>query len=148
MAVRYSKILAPIDGSQNSFTALAHAVQMAKSFNAELGILHVAILMQQLPIATQLNDVYLPESILNHIQDFSETVLKEAIKQIPDGVRVQTYCEIGSPATAIPEFAEKNNYDMIVIGSRGLGIIKGLFMGSVSNYVVNHAKCPVLVVKE
>ncbi|KYZ75075.1 hypothetical protein AXX12_15995 [Anaerosporomusa subterranea] len=147
MAIRYSKILAPIDGSQNSFTALAHAVQMAKSFNAEIGILHVAILMQQLPIATQLSDVYLPESILTHIQDFSDTVLKQAVKQIPDGIRVRTYCEIGSPAIVIPEFAEKNNYDMIVIGSRGLGIIKGLFMGSVSNYVVNHAKCPVLVVK-
>ncbi|MDU4960559.1 MAG: universal stress protein [Sporomusaceae bacterium] len=147
MDIRYAKILVPVDGSQNSFAALTHAVQLAKLFQAEIGILHVAIIMQQLPIATQFNDVYLPESVLTHVQDFSETVLKEARKQIPTDIPVQTFCEIGSPAIIIPEFAEQNGYDLIVIGSRGLGVIKGLFMGSVSNYVVNHAKCPVLVIK-
>ncbi len=147
MDIRYSKILVPLDGSQNSFIALAHAVQMARVFDAEIGLLHVAILMQQVPISTQFNAVYLPESILTHMQDFGDIVLKEAVKQIPEEIRVQTYNEIGSPTLVIPEFAEKHNYNLIIIGSRGLGIIKGLLMGSVSSHVVNYAKCPVLVVK-
>lgn len=147
MDIRYSKILVPLDGSKNSFTALAHAVQMARVFDAEIGLLHVAILMQPVPISTQFNAVYLPESVFTHMQDFSDIVLKEAAKQIPDGIRSQTYCETGSPTLVIPEFAEKHNFDLIIIGSRGFGIIKGLLLGSVSSHVVNHAKCPVLVVK-
>ena len=74
MDIRYSKILVPLDGSQNSFIALAHAVQMARVFDAEIGLLHVAILMQQVPISTQFNAVYLPESILTHMQDFGDIV--------------------------------------------------------------------------
>lgn len=145
--MRYAKILAPVDGSTNSFTALSHAIELAKIFNAEIGVLHVAVLMQQLPMAVPLADVYLPENLLAQIEGFGTAVLQQAVAQVPEGVPVKTYCEVGSPAIVIPEFAEKNGYDMIVIGSRGLGVIKGLVMGSVSNYVVNHAKCPVLVVK-
>ena len=43
--------------------------------------------------------------------------------------------------------AESNNIDLIVMGSRGLGVVKGVLLGSVSQYVVEQAKCPVLVVK-
>ncbi|MBF1324840.1 MAG: universal stress protein, partial [Megasphaera micronuciformis] len=43
--------------------------------------------------------------------------------------------------------AKKNNADLIVMGSRGLGPLKGLFMGSVSSFVVTHAACPVMIVK-
>lgn len=144
---RYAKILAPVDGSANSFTALSHAVELAKILDAEIGILHVAVLIQQLPMAVPLADVYLPENLLAQIEGFGSAVLQQAVAQVPEGITVKTYCEVGSPAIVIPEFAEQNKYDMIVIGSRGLGVIKGLVMGSVSNYVVNHAKCPVLVVK-
>lgn len=147
MSYRCGKILAPVDGSKNSFTALAHAIELAKIFNAELGILHVAIMMQQLPMAVPLGDVYLPEFLLNQIEGFGATVLKQAVSQIPEGVKFETFTEIGSPAIIIPEFAQKKEYDLIVIGSRGLGVFKGLVMGSVSNYVVTNAKCPVLVVK-
>jgi nucleotide-binding universal stress UspA family protein len=147
MAYRCAKILVPVDGSKNSFTALAYAADLANVLDAELGILHVAMLMQQLPMAGPIGDVYLPEFLLAQIEGFGAGVLKQAVAQIPEGLRVNTYTEIGSPAIVIPEFAQKNNYEMIVIGSRGLGVIKGLVMGSVSNYVVNHAKCPVLVVK-
>lgn len=52
-----------------------------------------------------------------------------------------------NPGENICEFAEKNNFDMIVVGSRGLGNVKKIILGSVSNYVVNHSKVPVLVVK-
>lgn len=143
----YTKILAPVDGSQNSFTALAHAARIASAFNAELGILHVSISLQHLPLAADLHTVYLSPSVHDHIRDFGHSILQEAAKQIPDGIPVQTYYEDGLPSLVIPEFAERNGYDLIVIGSRGLGLVKGLILGSVSSDVINNAKCPVLIVK-
>ena len=47
----------------------------------------------------------------------------------------------------ILDFATSNNADLIVMGSRGLGIVKGVLLGSVSQYIVEQARCPVLVVK-
>ncbi len=147
MAIKYSKILVPVDGSKNSFKALEQAVELAKNLNAEIGILHVTLLTQQIPIVTQLEGAYVPESIVMKIDAFSKHVVSEAKKMIPEGIKVQTFCEIGSPTLVIPEFAAENGYDLIIIGSRGLGVISGFVMGSVSNYVVHHAKCAVLVVK-
>ena len=53
----------------------------------------------------------------------------------------------GGPREQILELAEKHNIDFIVMGSRGMGTVKRMLLGSVSNYVVNHAHCNVLVVK-
>jgi nucleotide-binding universal stress UspA family protein len=47
----------------------------------------------------------------------------------------------------ILDFASSNDIDLIIMGSRGLGIVKGVLLGSVSQYIVEQAKCPVLVVK-
>ena len=55
--------------------------------------------------------------------------------------------EYGEEGQTIVSFAEKNNYDMIVVGSRGMGIVKESFLGSTSSHVVHDAKIPVLVVK-
>ena len=55
--------------------------------------------------------------------------------------------EFGHEGQTIVSFAEKNKYDIIVIGSRGMGIIKETFLGSTSHYVVHTTKLPVLVVK-
>lgn len=157
----YKKILAPIDGSKNSFTSLAHAASIAAAFNAELGILFVKTAVQQIPMVAQLNDVYMPEAlgnkllndnymhedIITHVNSSDTNVIQEALSKVPEGVNVKAFEELGSPAIIIPEFAEENGYDLIVIGSRGLGVLKGLVLGSVSAYVVNHASCPVVVVK-
>jgi len=64
-----------------------------------------------------------------------------------DGYRVRTLCKFGSPATVICELAKYESFDLIVVGSRGLGAVKGIFMGSVSSKVAHLAHCPVLIVK-
>jgi len=53
--------------------------------------------------------------------------------------------DIGSPGELICQHAEKEKVDLIVVGARGLGLLKGLLLGSVSSYVVNNAKANVLV---
>ena len=54
----------------------------------------------------------------------------------------------GSPAQKIVEFADKNGIDLIVMGNRGLGAFSRTLLGSVSNKVINTAKCDVYVVKK
>jgi len=54
---------------------------------------------------------------------------------------------IGDPAAEIIEIADKEKADLIIIGSRGLGAIKGVVLGSVSQKVTHHAACPVMIVK-
>ncbi|MFS7956970.1 putative universal stress protein A family [Helianthus anomalus] len=53
----------------------------------------------------------------------------------------------GNPKEMIVDASEDNNADLLVVGSRGLGQIKRAFLGSVSDYCVHHAKCPVLIVR-
>ncbi|KAL6884518.1 hypothetical protein ACP4OV_010454 [Aristida adscensionis] len=64
------------------------------------------------------------------------------------GVPVETIVEVGDPKEVICEAAEKRNVDLLILGSHSRGPIQRLFLGSVSNYCVHHAKCPVLVVKK
>ncbi|MCW2277192.1 universal stress protein family protein [Heliophilum fasciatum] len=54
---------------------------------------------------------------------------------------------MGNPAYAICEYAEEHNMDLIIIGSRGMGEIKSLLLGSISDRVLHLAKCPVLIVR-
>ncbi|MBP2627708.1 MAG: universal stress protein [Firmicutes bacterium] len=147
MELLYKKILVPVDGSKNSFTALAHAVTIARSLDAEISILYVSALSQQVPSYEQVKGTKIPANSSTDSVSFAKTIIAEALKHVPEGIRVQTYNETGEPRIVITEFAQKSNYDMIVIGNRGLGTIASLLIGSVSSYVVKHSKCPVLVAK-
>lgn len=148
MEFLYKKILVPIDGSKNSFAALAHAVTIARSFDAEISILCVSALSQQVPSYEQVKGSKILANSSTDPVSFAKAIIAEALRHIPEGIRVQTYNETGEPRIVITEFAQHNKADMIVIGNRGLGIIESLLIGSVSSYVVKHSKCPVLVVKK
>ncbi|MDU4960390.1 MAG: universal stress protein [Sporomusaceae bacterium] len=147
MSVLYKKILVPVDGSGYSLRALSHAAALARSFAAEIGILYVSVLSQQVPLYAQVKGVKIPPNASADPASFAKAILTEAVKQIPEAITAQTYNELGEPRTTITDFAVHNKYDIIVIGSRGLGTISGLLLGSVSTYVLHHALCPVLVVK-
>jgi len=64
------------------------------------------------------------------------------------GVKAETITEVGDPSTAICDAVQKFDISLLVLGERGLGKIKRALLGSVSNYCVQNAKCPVLVVKK
>jgi nucleotide-binding universal stress UspA family protein len=147
MEVLYKKILVPVDGSSYSLKALSHAVALARTFAAEISILYVSVLSQQVPLYNQVKGAKIPPNASTDPASFAKAILAEAIKQIPQGIPAQTHNELGEPRTAITDFAVQNGYDIIVIGSRGLGAISGLLLGSVSTYVLHHSPRPVLVVK-
>nr|GEX42792.1 endonuclease 2 [Tanacetum cinerariifolium] len=64
------------------------------------------------------------------------------------GITAEGIAEIGDPKVAICNAVEKLNVQLLIVGSHGRGALTRAFIGSVSNYCVNHAKCPVLVVKK
>ena len=147
MEISYKKILVPIDGSSNSLAALAHAIVLARSCAGEINLIYVSVLSQQVPLPEQVKGSRVHANASTDPENFAKKILTDALKNIPGGIRVQTHNEPGDPRVVITEFAQQNNYDIIVIGSRGLGVISGLLLGSVSTYVLRNSSCPVLVVK-
>ncbi|WIW70830.1 universal stress protein [Anaerosinus gibii] len=138
----FKRILVPIDGSEISERTVEQAIYLAEINQAKLDFLYVANI-NQLAI-----NACLSEAILEAVTKAGNVILDRAIEKVPkDLIQVEGYTETGSPAVAILEFAEKMDSDLIVIGSRGLGLVKGVLLGSVSQHVVERAKCPVIVVK-
>ena len=134
------KILVPVDGSESAAKATATAAEIAKGCGAELDFLYVSN-VNQLAI-----NACLSEAILDAVTKAGAEILDAATKSV-EGVKTEAFTESGSPAMVVLDFAKKNKVDMIVMGSRGLGVVKGVLLGSVSQYVVEQATCPVVVVK-
>ena len=134
-------ILVPVDGSEGSDHAVAQAVELARATGAKLSFLYVANI-NQLAINACLTD-----AILDAVTKAGDVILDKATATVPDDIEKESFSETGSPAVVILDSLEDHPVDLIVMGSRGLGAIKGVLLGSVSQYVVEQAKCPVLVVK-
>jgi len=155
-------ILVPVDGSENSKRAVKFAADMATAFEASIFLLHV---LSKLPARKQLKD-YLrsleaaanPEgaeinSIRGALSKSGEEAGKKALANARrvarrKGVKhVSTAIEDGDPAHEILRLLDTGKYDLIVMGRRGIGGLKGLLMGSVSHKVSNLADCTVVTVK-
>ena len=134
-------ILVPIDGSEYSDRAIIEAIAMAQYCDAKLSFLYVANI-NQLAITA-----YLSDAILDAVTKAGKVILDRAVKTVPTGIKTETFSETGSPPVVILDFIAEHNPDLVVMGSRGLGLVKGVLLGSVSQYVVEQSKCPVLVVK-
>ena len=134
-------ILVPVDGSDGSDKAVTRAIEMAEIYGAKLNFLYVANI-NQLAISSSLS-----QAILEAVKKAGQTILERAENMLPIGIEHEKILEIGSPAAVILEMEENLNIDLIVMGSRGLGVVKGVLLGSVSQYIIERAKCPVLVIK-
>ena len=141
MALKIKKILVPLDGSSNSFRGLDTAIHMARDCQATITGLYVAGIVKP-----RTNDPITPleKILLGHAQKIMK---KAKIKAAQKGILFFDRVTYGDDGKRIVEVADKQNFDLIVIGSRGLGAAKELFLGSTSNYVLHKSKKPVLVVK-
>ncbi len=143
MRMLFSKILVAYDESKLSKKALKKAIEIAElDERIVLDVLHVVTIPTNQFIV---GDVYreVRESSLKY---GSEVVgrTNDLLEKLPNSTHA--FVEEGQPVRTILEFAEKSNYDLIVIGSRGLSGVKE-FLGSVSHGVVQRSKIPVLIVK-
>ena len=135
------RILVPVDGSETSDRAIEEAIKIAEVYNSDIHILYVANI-NQLAINACLSD-----AILEAVTKAGNEILEKAANKVPEKINVITTSDTGSPSVTITDFADEIKADLVVIGSRGLGLVKGVLLGSVSQYVVEHAPCPALVVK-
>ena len=133
--------LVPVDGSEGSDRAVTEAISIAEACEAKLNFLYVAIITQ-LAINACLSD-----AILEAVTKAGNGVPDRAMEMAPSGIEKEAFSETGAPAVVILDFATSNDMVLIVLGSRGLGVVKGVLLGSVSQYIVEQSKCPVLVVK-
>ncbi len=147
--VTYKTIVVPTDGSENAKRALEHALAVADRNQAELIVVHVANIVSAISNfdQTPISGGYVSEQIAEDMEETGKEILNDVVQEIPAGVKVKSVFEVGSPGPALLAVAKKYNADLIVMGSRGLGPLKGLFMGSVSSYVTSHSTCPVLIIK-
>lgn len=141
--VEYKTILVPTDGSDNSKRALEHALAVASRNKAQLIVVHVANIVSAISNfdQTSISGGYVSEQIAEDMEETGKEILADVLKAVPQDVNVKSVFEVGSPGPALLAIAKKYDADLIVMGSRGLGPLKGLFMGSVSSYVTSHSSC-------
>jgi len=135
------KILVAIDGSVHALKA----VEMAAELASEHRITDVTLINIIPVIPTETGPfptAALPEDV-EAWEIFKQP--KEILRKV--GVNPLLLLEEGDPASGIVEAARNGNFDLVVVGHRGLSPIEAFLLGSVSNRVVTHASCSVLVVR-
>ncbi len=134
-------IVLAFDGSEYSNRALQYAKKFAERFEATLWLVH---------IFTHTSDLlgyedY--EKLYSKRKASGQTLLGEAFQELSNTrLDVREKLEEGPEAESILNIAKKCQADLIVMGTRGHGTLKGLFVGSVSRKVIHHSSCPVMVV--
>ncbi len=140
-------ILVAVDGSSSSDQAVDAAVLMAKSSGAVLDLLYVSYFDSETDDDAVERISWLPDSVAGSAAKAGQAILQHTAERIPEGIQTRMHQETGNPARKIVEFAEQKGSDMIVVGGRGLGLMERFLMGSVSQAVMEAAKCTVIVVK-
>jgi len=137
----YMKILVPLDGSKYSEKALLHACDMAKNYQASLTLIYVV----EKSIPFNLLD---RKEYLEILRKFGNKVLIKGKKTTTDnGVDSKIIMKEGNVANEVVKLAKKEKYNLIIVGSKGLGATTRFFLGSVSNKLANNSPCSILIVK-
>jgi nucleotide-binding universal stress UspA family protein len=138
----FKNILVAVDGSEHALKAARMAGEFARQMQADL-----RVVTAYEPVPTYLGEPNL-QNALNERFSEANQVLDEALKQIGEiPGELKTEILEGPPAEAILAVVEARSNDLIIMGTRGLGRLQGLLLGSQSQKVVSHATCPVLLVR-
>jgi nucleotide-binding universal stress UspA family protein len=133
----YKKILVPIDGSAHSIRALQEAIKVAKIAGGAITIINVQPSRPKLTSTAQ---------AINGTEE--NIILVEGKKLVQaEGVFAETLLLEGNIVDRIVEAAKEGNFDLIIIGARGLSRFREVLLGSVSHGVVEKAPCPVTVTR-
>jgi len=154
----FEKILVPLDGSEHSLKALEIAIQIAKKFDGKITLIHVysvTIRPVIMPEPTTLTPPMIPAMTPAEVSKAVEATRKAGASILTDGeqkvkaeeVQVEKILEEGHTVQEIVKTAKEGKFDLIVIGGRGISKIRELLLGSVTDGVIHHAPCPVLVIK-
>jgi nucleotide-binding universal stress UspA family protein len=137
----FKNILLAYDGSDYSNKALVYASSLAEQYGAELWLIHA------FPHTSDLLGYEDFEKLFAKRKSAGQAVLDEALQKL-DKSKLKVRAELleGPEAESILKAAESSEADLIVMGTRGFGAVKGMLVGSVSRKVIHLARCPVMVV--
>jgi nucleotide-binding universal stress UspA family protein len=144
MSIFPTRILLATDGSREAELAAKSALGLAKQTGSELHVVHVLAL----PLDTQDPSSFQPE-----VRRQLEKRTRERLEELVGGIEAQggevagSHLGVGRPDAEIIDQAEEIGAGLTVMGSRGVGPIRRALTGSVSESVVRHAHCPVMVVR-
>jgi nucleotide-binding universal stress UspA family protein len=149
------KVVVAIDDSDISYYALSWAIDFIianRRDDCKLVVLHAQHPIETFMYPVAGHAVYAPtlatDAVKKANEENSKRIMSKAINICKSKeVDALTAIAEGDPKDAICEAAEKLHADLLVVGSRGLGMVKRAFLGSVSDYLTHHARCPVLIVK-
>jgi nucleotide-binding universal stress UspA family protein len=152
----YSKVLVPLDGSEVSERALAHAQSVAGAFGARVYLLQVISLSHEYeavrgaggdsPTAVEYS-LDLARQITASRQTRTETYLEATAAQLEkNGLQVETSVRQGSALENITHFVAENGIDLIVMSTHGRGELQRFLVGSVTDRVIRSSHVPVLAI--
>jgi len=143
MTIKTKKILVPFDGSKNSIRGLDMAIHIARQSHGTI----TALTVKSVPGIYAIHPLGFLD--LNSMTEVKKLLYEAKVRAAKKGIQLTAKIHAGDPGYDIARFAnnKKNGIDLIVIGARGRGAVKEIFLGSVSNYVLHKSKKPVLIVK-
>ncbi len=146
-------ILVPTDGSEHADKAVAFAADIAQKYGAQVSLLHVMSDLGSGRVPEELRGLARLEHVEITERDIRQSAANELLRRAErrarehGAARVESVIEHGDPTRRILDCAEAREADLIVMGSRGLGDLRGLLMGSVSHKVGHLAKCTCVTVR-
>ncbi len=146
----YKKILAGLDGSKHGIEAARAAVELARTFDAEL---HLLTVTRPYKVSPELRQFLEAENLLGEpkyvMDDMTNSIVSEAkdvaTKAGLEGVK--TVVREGKPARTLLAYAKENDIDLIVVGSRGVGELEATLLGSVSQKIGMLSECTMMIVR-
>jgi nucleotide-binding universal stress UspA family protein len=165
---KFSKILVGVEGSQPSMDAVDYAIAIAQRDEAELTALYVASSPTTFDYTSDTPEDQIPEiakDIVHYAKKESQpwfneitekvrataaaVTLQEDTKKTSSIIQLKTKVVVSpfSVTGSIVQYAERENIDLIVVGTRGRSAFKRLLLGSTASGIVTHAHCPVMVVR-
>lgn len=141
MAFDFSRILVCCDGSKYSEVALRKACGLAKHYRSELTLIHVIE-------KTKKSEILAGKEYLQILKKYAKSSLEKAQKIAKqEGFEPKLVTKEGSIANEIVKYSKLDKTDLIVVGSKGLGAVLQILLGSVSSKLAHHSLCSVLIVK-
>lgn len=156
MVELFQKTLVPLDGSEYSFKALEKAAQIAEKFSGKITLIHVysvqPIMMPEPSTVTSLNIPILTGAevsvMIEAARKWGNKILEDGEQRIKaTNLQVEKLLVEGHAVEEIVRVANEGNFDLIAIGARGISHMREMLLGSVTDGVIHHAHCPVLVIK-
>ena len=158
MNVFPTRILLASDGSETAAHATEVAVELSKKTDSELHVLYVGEYSPALLYPQAADTSWVVQEDLAPIQEEQGQQFEQVARRTLDaevqqvravgGTVAQAHLRMGTPDAEVVDLAEELDVGLVVVGSRGLGGIRRALMGTVSDSVVRHAHCPVLVVRK